>query len=45
MRDSFGNILKVVHKTNCTVEVAKEALANNNTWPDTFKYAQQRTEN
>ena len=41
MRENIGNILKVVHSANCSVKVAKEALAKNNSWPDTIKYAKE----
>lgn len=44
MRDNIGNILEVVHNTGCTLEIAKEALANCNNWQDTFKYAKERVE-
>lgn len=36
-----GNILKVVHTTNCNLQQAKEALNNTNSWIDAFKYAKR----
>ena len=39
MRVNQGNILKVIHKTNCSLNEAIEALENSNNWIDTFKYA------
>lgn len=45
MRENQGNILKVIHETGCTLKVAKEALANNNNWSDTYKYAREQTNN
>lgn len=44
MRNNIGNILKVVHTTGCDLQTAKEALANCNSWNDTFKYAKERVE-
>lgn len=42
MRNNIGNIMRVIHETGCSLEVAKEALANNNSWSDTIKYAKER---
>ena len=42
MRENQGNILKVIHKTGCNLKIAKEALANCNNWPDTYKYAREK---
>lgn len=42
MRENMGNLLRVIHETGCTLEVAREALANNNSWPNTYKYARER---
>lgn len=36
-----GNILKVVHATNCNLDQAKAALSNSNNWIDAYKYAKQ----
>ena len=42
MRENQGNILRVIHETGCDLKIAKEALANCNSWPDTYKYARER---
>ena len=42
MRDNQGNVLLVIHATGCSLEIALEALANSNSWPDTYKYARKR---
>ena len=42
IRDNQGNILRVVHETGCNLKIAQEALANSNSWPDTYKYARKR---
>lgn len=39
MRNNIGNILKVVHRTDCNLQIVEEALSKYNNWPDTFKYA------
>lgn len=30
MRDNQGNVLRVIHATGCSLEIALEALANSN---------------
>ena len=42
MRDNQGNVLRVIHATGCSLEIALEALAHSNSWPDTYKYARKR---
>ena len=42
MLDNQGNVLRVIHATGCSLEIALEALANSNSWPDTYKYARKR---
>ena len=42
MRDNQGNVLRVIHATGCSLEIALEALANSNSWSDTYKYARKR---
>ena len=42
MRNNLGNILRVIHETGCSLKIAEEALANCNSWPDTYKYARER---
>ena len=44
MRINIGNILKVIHTTGCDLKIAEEALNNNNSWPETFKYAREKSE-
>lgn len=39
LRNNQGNILKVVHETGCTLQVAEEALTKANSWSEAFKYA------
>lgn len=41
LSNSIGNILKVVHESGCTYEVAKKALSSNNSWPEAIKYAKE----
>lgn len=42
MRNNLGNILRVIHETGCNLQIAEEALANCNSWPDAYKYARER---
>lgn len=44
MRNNQGNILKVIHKTGCSLAKAEEALAKCNSWSDTFKYATENND-
>lgn len=44
MRENQGNIFRVIHETGCSLKIAEEALANNNNWIDTYKYARERTQ-
>lgn len=42
MQNNQGNVLRVIHATGCSLEIALEALANSNSWSDTYKYARKR---
>ena len=44
MQNNQGNVLRVIHETGWSLEIALEALANSNSWPDTYKYARKRME-
>ena len=44
MRENQGNILRVIHETGCSIKIAEEALAKNNNWPDTIRYARERVQ-
>lgn len=39
LRNNQGNILKIVHETGCSLQIAEEALAKSNNWSDAIKYA------
>lgn len=39
MRENQGNILRVIHETDCDLKIAKEALNKCDNWVDTIKYA------
>lgn len=41
MRVNQGNILRVMHVTDCNLEQAIEALKKTDSWQDAFKYAKQ----
>lgn len=39
--NNIGNILRIVHETNCSLSIAEEALKYNNEWSKAFKYARE----